>query len=76
VSNFLRIAASLIDDNYGRVFLVRKRGTAAFMQAGGKIEDGESPLEALVRELTEELHFTPSENEAKFLGRFSCAAGQ
>jgi 8-oxo-dGTP diphosphatase len=74
VSNFLRIAAALIDDDCRRVFLVRKRGTAAFMQAGGKIDDGESPLEALVRELTEELHFTPSEKEAKFLGTFSCAA--
>ena len=72
--NVIRIAAALIDDDRGRVFLVRKRGTAAFMQAGGKIDGGESPLEALVRELGEELRFTLSENEAEFVGTFSCAA--
>ena len=44
------------------------------MQAGGKIDGGESPVEALIRELTEELHFTPSEDEARILGEFSCIA--
>jgi 8-oxo-dGTP pyrophosphatase MutT (NUDIX family) len=68
------IAAALIDDEQGRVLLVRKRGTSAFMQAGGKMDSGESPFEALVRELTEELHFTPTEEEARFLGTFSCEA--
>lgn len=72
--DLIRIAAALIDDEQGRVFLVRKRGTAAFMQAGGKIDSGESPFEALARELTEELRFTPSEAQARFLGTFHCAA--
>lgn len=44
------------------------------MQAGGKIDEGESPLEALLRELAEELHFAPGEDEPKFLGTFSCIA--
>ena len=32
----IRIVAALIRDEAGRVLLVRKRGTAAFMQPGGK----------------------------------------
>jgi 8-oxo-dGTP pyrophosphatase MutT (NUDIX family) len=49
----IRIAAGLIVDHAGRVLLVRKRGTQTFMQAGGKIEPHESPVEALARELEE-----------------------
>jgi 8-oxo-dGTP diphosphatase len=45
----IRIAAALIDDDMGRLLLVRKVGTQWFMQAGGKIEEGESPLSALKR---------------------------
>ncbi|WP_309081222.1 NUDIX domain-containing protein [Zhihengliuella sp.] len=47
-------AVSLLDDQ-GRVLLVRKRGTARFMQPGGKPEPGEAPAEAAVREVREEL---------------------
>ena len=72
--NLIAIAAALIDDEDGRVFLVRKRGTDAFMQAGGKIDPGETPFEALLRELHEELNFTPSDGEPRFLGTFSCPA--
>jgi 8-oxo-dGTP diphosphatase len=68
------IAAALIDDGRGRIFLVRKRGTTAFMQAGGKIEPGEAPLDALARELAEELDFASAGNEARFLGTFSSEA--
>ncbi|MCB4207851.1 DUF6314 family protein [Arthrobacter sp. UM1] len=39
----------------GGLVLVRKRGTTAFMQPGGKPEPGETPLEAARRELAEEL---------------------
>ena len=63
----IRIAAALIDDGEGRVFLVRKRGTAAFMQPGGKIDPGETAFQALARELTEELRFTPTEAEARYV---------
>ncbi|WP_448631776.1 NUDIX hydrolase [Cellulomonas soli] len=51
----MHVAAALIVDATGRYLLVRKRGTTAFMQAGGKIEPGESPHDALVREVAEEL---------------------
>ena len=51
----IRIAAAVIVDDRGRTLLVRKRGTSAFMQAGGKVAPGESPAEALAREIREEL---------------------
>lgn len=49
------IAADLLTQSDGLVLLVRKRDTAAFMQPGGKIEPGETPITRLCRELCEEL---------------------
>ena len=68
------IAAALIDDGQGRVLLVRKRDTSVYMQAGGKLEPGELPVEALRRELAEELDFVPPLAEPEFLGTFHCQA--
>ncbi len=51
----IRIAVAIITDDAGRMLVVRKRGTSAFRQPGGKIEIGESPVCALIRELREEL---------------------
>ena len=68
----IRIAAALITDENGRILLVRKRNTAFFMQPGGKLQDGESPSEALARELKEELGCALV--KADFLGLFSAPA--
>lgn len=70
----IRIAAALIDDDAGRLLLVRKTGTRWFMQAGGKIEPGESALSALRRELAEEIGLELSDEDARHLGRFSASA--
>ena len=70
----IRIAAALIDDGAGRLLLVRKAGTKWFMQAGGKIEDGESPVTALRRELSEEIGLVLSEDDARHLGRYFAPA--
>ncbi|MCW1840208.1 NUDIX hydrolase [Prosthecomicrobium hirschii] len=70
----IRIAAAVIADPDGRVLLVRKRGSRIFMQAGGKIEPGESPAEALRRELREELLLDLGAGVAEPLGRFAARA--
>lgn len=69
----IRIAAALIDDGAGHMLLVRKAGTTAFMQAGGKIEPGETPLDALHRELAEEIGLVSAVAPAH-LGRFQAPA--
>jgi 8-oxo-dGTP pyrophosphatase MutT (NUDIX family) len=40
----INIVAALIIDGAGRVLLVRKRGTDAFMQPGGKRDAGEDDV--------------------------------
>lgn len=74
LAHTIRISAALIDDDIGRLLLVRKAGTPWFMQAGGKIEDGESPWHALRRELSEEIGFSLPDEEGRHLGCFSSPA--
>ena len=70
----IRIVAALIRDTKGRVLLVRKRGTAAFMQPGGKREPGEDDATALARELDEELGCRVVPESVWALGVFDCQA--
>lgn len=70
----ISIVAALIRDEGGRVLLVRKRGTVAFMQPGGKRDAGESDVAALSREIDEELGCRVTANSARPLGTFECAA--
>ncbi|MBD8491682.1 NUDIX hydrolase [Pseudomonas syringae] len=68
------IAAALLVGGDGRTLLVRKRGTQAFMQPGGKIEAGEPAAQALARELDEELGLRIDPAQAVFLGEFKAPA--
>jgi len=70
----IRIAAAVIVDDGGRILLVRKRGTTAFMQPGGKLEPGEAPDAALARELHEELGVIVEPATFDHWGRFSADA--
>lgn len=70
----IRIAAALLIGPNGHTLLVRKRGTQAFMQPGGKIEAHEQPLHALARELEEELGLIIDPAQATYLGQFSAPA--
>jgi 8-oxo-dGTP diphosphatase len=74
MSKTIRIAAALLIEPNGQTLLVRKLGTQAFMQPGGKIDAGEKPAEALARELHEELGLIIEPSDAVYLGNFSAPA--
>ncbi|MCX5590827.1 DUF454 family protein [Alcaligenes endophyticus] len=69
------IAAAVIVNSQGQLLLVRKQASRFYMQAGGKLEANESPLQALQRELQEELSISAAESvRALPLGYFECEA--
>lgn len=70
----IRIAAALWLRGDGRTLLVRKRGTSAFMQPGGKLEPQETPAQALCREVSEELGVTVDPGALVALGQRSAIA--
>jgi 8-oxo-dGTP diphosphatase len=70
----IKIVAALIRDEAGRVLLVRKRGTAAFMQPGGKLDPGEDDITALSREIAEELGCVVVAASLRSFGAFDAVA--
>lgn len=70
----IRVSAAVIRDPDGRLLLVRKRGTTAFMQPGGKPEPGETADVTLSRELREELGLRVDPADLRPLGSFEAAA--
>jgi 8-oxo-dGTP diphosphatase len=68
------IVAAVVLNSTGETLLVRKRGTSAFMQPGGKLNEGETNLMALERELTEELGCRPVPASCRALGSYSAPA--
>lgn len=70
----IKIAAALIARRNGDVLLVRKNGTEVFMQPGGKIEPGETPEAALIRELYEEIGLSVEQDALQPIGEFQAIA--
>lgn len=70
----IHIAAAIILNEVGQMLLVRKKNTSRFMQAGGKIEINESPFQALLRELNEELQIQPDPTSIFYHGEFHAPA--
>ena len=70
----LKLAVAIIMNASGETLLVRKHGTSAFMQPGGKIDANETPTTALCRELNEELSLTVLPNELVYAGHHKAIA--
>lgn len=68
------IAAAIVRDEAGRFLLVRKRGSEIFFQPGGKIDAGEQPQIALIREIEEELGICIDESQLRFAAKMSAPA--
>ncbi len=73
-AQIIRIAAAAITNEKRQMLLVRKNGTDAFIQPGGKIDAGETAVSALCRELREELALDVEPDDCRFLGRFYAEA--
>lgn len=70
----IEVVAAVVVGPDGRTLLVRKRGTAAFMNPGGKPEEGEEHRDALVRELQEEIGLLVESGALEPLGTFETDA--
>jgi 8-oxo-dGTP diphosphatase len=68
------VKVGLVATDANRVLLVKKKGGPSYILPGGKPEKGESDVEALSREICEELGCKLSIASISFLGSFSDVA--
>lgn len=70
----LTIAGVCFQDATGRLLTVRKRGMTMFQLPGGKLEPGETPLAAALREVAEEVLVELRPEDLTLLGSWSAPA--
>lgn len=68
------VAAIVFRDAEGRVLCVRKHSSPRYQLPGGKLEPGESTLDAALRETREEIGAEVDRSRLSYLGRFSAEA--
>lgn len=68
----ITVAAAIIVNDQNQLLLVRKQKTQYFMQVGGKLEENEAPVDAMLREIKEEIGVDASIDQ--FIGRFETPA--
>lgn len=54
----------------GKLLTVRKKNTSKYMLVGGKLEPGETPVQAASREILEEVDLMRTEDQLELLGEF------
>ncbi|MHC5226074.1 NUDIX hydrolase [Ignatzschineria sp. LJL83] len=73
-SKLFILAAGIIIDPKGRLLIVRKQDTQKYMLPGGKIDAGETPIQALMRELYEEVNIQIPPALAHFIKEYEAPA--
>lgn len=68
MKNTIHIASAIILNTSDEMLVVRKRKSSYFMLPGGKLEKEESLIDALLRELNEELGLVFDKSDFTFLG--------
>ncbi len=68
MTTYVTAAFCLLRD--GHLLTVRKAGSSRFMLPGGKIDPGESPYQAALREVSEEVGLVLPDGTGTPLGRF------
>ncbi|MCO0861773.1 NUDIX domain-containing protein [Staphylococcus pasteuri] len=58
----------LVEETKDQILLVQVRHREKYYFPGGKIDEGETQLEALIRELKEELNLHLSDSELSYIG--------
>ncbi|BCN87481.1 NUDIX hydrolase [Staphylococcus argenteus] len=58
----------LVEETADKILLVQVRHREKYYFPGGKIEEGETQVHALLREIQEELNLTLTENDIEYVG--------